>query len=167
MRLHKDDYPKFKQVALFARKRPLRVELDNLIPPPPYQYIEDIPPKTYYVPSIKGPTVFQGADTITDKEIEKHRPHLIEKIKEIMGSSEEIKTLSPLLPLRKGHLVSLITAGVLDGKVENPDGSFILIKGFSERFSYTKTEDNKEITRDTYAVGIWVIEQSGKWYDIY
>ena len=167
VKLYKDDYPKFKQIVLFANKRPLRVESDNLVPAPPYQHIEDVPLKTYYVPSTERPTVFQGTDTITDEEVEKHRPHLVEKIRKIMGSNEEIKSLSPLLPLRKGHLISLITAGVLDGRIENPNGSFILIKGFSERTSHTRVEDGKEITKDTYTVGIRVMEGNGNWYDIY
>lgn len=167
VRLHKNDYPQFKQVALFAKKRPLRVEEGKLTPLPPYQHIEDVEPRIYHVPPTEGPLVFQGSASVTDEEIEKHRPHLVKKIKEIVSDNEEIKTLSPLLPLRKGHLVVLIAAGMLDGKIENPDGGFIVVKGFSERVSHTRIEDHKEITRDTYTIGIRVMEQDGEWYDIH
>jgi hypothetical protein len=74
--------------------------------------------------------------------------------------------LSPLLPLRKGHLTSLLTAGILDGVVDTVDGPMIL-KGFSDRSKSTYYEDDKEITHDTFSVGIRVIEPfKGVWYDI-
>ena len=165
VKLHRDDYPQFKQVVLFAKKRPQRVE-DAESFQPPYHHIEDIEPKAYYVPSTEGPSVFQGSVSVTDEEIEKYRPNLIKKIKEIVSENEKIKSLSPLLPLRKGHLVALITAGMLDGKIEKPGEGFIVVKGFSERISSTRTENDKEITKDTYSVGIRVMEQGGKWYDI-
>lgn len=166
LRLHRKDYPQFKQVVLFGKKRDMRVEDGEAMPSPPYPHIEDVNPGVYRVPFTEGPKVFQGSDSVTDEEIEKNRPRLLEEIKRIVGHAEEIKSLSPLLPLRKGHLIALITAGVLDGKIHNPDGSFILVKGFSERIQDTRTEDDKEITRDTYAVGIRVMEQGGRWYDI-
>jgi len=166
LRLHRKDYPQFKQVVLFGKKRDMRVEDGEAIPLPPYPHIEDVNPGVYHVPSTKGPDVFQGGDSVTDKEIEINRPRLIEEIKKITDYSERIKSVSPLLPLRKGHLVALITAGILDGKIQNTDGSFILVKGFSEKTQSVRIEDNKEITRSTYAVGIRVMEQGGKWYDI-
>jgi hypothetical protein len=57
---------------------------------------------------------------------------------------------------------------MLDGKVETPDGGFILVKGFSDRVvtTWTDEEAGKEITKSTYSVGIRVMEEGGKWYDI-
>ncbi|MEW6571901.1 MAG: hypothetical protein AB1390_12155 [Nitrospirota bacterium] len=70
---------------------------------------------------------------------------------------------SSLIPVFQLHRH---TAGILDGKIQTVDGSFILVKGFSERVSHMRIEDNKEITRNTYAVGIRVMEKGGRWYDI-
>lgn len=166
-RLHRDDYPVFKQVVLFGIKRESRVEEGELIPRPPYlEYIEDIKIRPFIVAPTEGPKVFQGSDAVTDEDIEKNRPKLIEEINKIIGEQKDISNLRPLFPLRKGHLVSLITAGVLDGRIETPGGGFIVIKGFSERVKDTQIEDDLEITRDTYSVGIRVIEEGGKWYDI-
>ena len=74
--------------------------------------------------------------------------------------------MRPILPLRKGHLVSLITAGIIDGRIESADGPMIL-KGFHERKESKQIEQNVEIVRDTFNVGIRVLEpEKGVWYDI-
>ena len=166
-RLHKADFPSYKQVVLFGIKRPLRVE-EGSFPQPPYEYIDDVPcDAPYIVPPTNGPSVFQGNETITDEEVLKNR----EKAESFINQSikklrrGEIRTLSPVLPLRKGHLVSLLTAGGLNGKIQTEDGGFIVVKGFGDRVTTTREEGNAQITRDTYAVGIRVIEPTG-WYDI-
>jgi hypothetical protein len=110
--------------------------------------------------------VFQGTDTITDEEVLNHWPNVVREIESISRRCDGTKQLSPLLPLRKGHLISLLTAGILDGKVDTVDGPMIL-KGFSDRVESKYYEDDKEITHDTFSVGIRVIEpQKGVWYDI-
>jgi len=166
MRLHRKDYPQFKQIVLFGKKKDKRTEDSEITPSLEYPHIEDVEPKRYSVPSTDGPKVFQGGDAVTDEEIQKNYPRLLEEIRRITGCEDGIEAVSPLFPLRKGHLVALITAGVLDGKIQTADGGFILVKGFSERVSHTRIEDNKEITRNTYAVGIRVMEKGGRWYDI-
>jgi hypothetical protein len=165
-RLHRNDYPVFKQVVLFGLKREDRVEEGDLIPPPYSEHIEDLRIKPFIIPPTEGPKVFQGSDAVTEEDIRQNRPKLIEEIKKIIGEQKAIAGLRPLFPLRRGHLVSLVTAGVLDGKIETPGGGFIVIKGFSERSEDTRIEDNVEITRNTYSVDIRVIEEGGRWYDI-
>ncbi len=165
-RLHKEDYPAFRQVVLFGVRRLKRVEDREIIPAPPYAHIEETEPVKYIVPFTEGPAVFQGGSSVTDEDVENNRARLLEEIKRITGYTEDVRGVSPLLPLRKGHLVSLITAGMLDGKIENPDGTFIFIKGFSGRTKDTRQEDDREITRETYRVGIRVMELEG-WYDIH
>jgi hypothetical protein len=86
-------------------------------------------------------------------------------MEKLFGNEDGLRSIKPLLPLRKGHLVALLTAGLLDGRVDTPEGP-IWIKGFSERTSFTRVEDDKEITCSTYSVGIRVLEKGGKWYDI-
>jgi hypothetical protein len=163
-RFPRKEYPRFKQVVLFGVKR----EGSGEISPPPYPHIEDAEPDwTYLVPSTEEPTVFQNGRGVTLEEIEKFRPRLIGEIKKLMGFTNGFR-MRPLLPLRRGHLVALLTAGMLDGKVETSDGGFILVKGFSDRVvtTWTDEEAGKEITKSTYSVGIRVMEEGGKWYDI-
>ena len=166
-RLHKADFPTYRQVVLFGIKRPLRVE-EGLFPKAPYEYIDEVCcDAPYFVPPTEGPSIFQGNETVTDEEVLKNRgkveAFINQSIKNI--KCEEIKALSPILPLRKGHLVSLLTAGGLNGKIQTEDGGFIVVKGFGDRVTTTHEEGNTQITRDTYAVGIRVIEPTG-WYDI-
>jgi hypothetical protein len=166
MRLHRRDYPQFRQVVLFGKKKCKRTEDSEITNLFEYPHIEDVEPKSYPVPSTEGPKVFQGGDAFTDEEIQKNYPRVIEEISSITCHEDKVEAISPLFPLRKGHLIALITAGVLDGKIQTSDGGFILIKGFSERVSHTRIEDNKEITRNTYAIGIRVMDNGGRWYDI-
>lgn len=165
VRATKGDYPAFKQVVLFGNKRKERRETGT-IGSPPYPHIEDVEASSYVVPLTDSPVVFQGTDTVTDEEVVNHWPHLVREIESICRHSDTTTQLSPLLPLRKGHLTSLLTAGILDGKVETVDGPMIL-KGFSDRTQSTYYEDDKEVTHDTFSVGIRVIEPGkGVWYDI-
>jgi hypothetical protein len=165
VRVTKADYPTFKQVVLFGKKRKQRHETGTVMSPP-YPYIEDAEASSYAVPLTNGPGVFQGTDTVTDEEVAGHWPHVVREIESICRKCDATTQLSPLLPLRKGHLTSLLTAGILDGKVDTVDGPMIL-KGFSDRAKSTYYEDEKEITHDTFSVGIRVIEPlRGVWYDI-
>lgn len=168
-RFHSEEYPRFKQAFLIGKKRAKLGEGE--IPPPPYPYIEDKSPSwddsapPFTIPETDGPDVFQGSDAVTDEEVSSNRSRLIEEVVKITGNGEGIGKIKPLLPLRKGHLVALLTAGFLDGRIETPEGS-IWLRGFSDRVSSTRVEDDKQITRYTYSVGIRVIEQGGQWYDI-
>jgi hypothetical protein len=165
VRVARDDYPAFKQVVFFGKKRKERHEAGRMASPP-YPYIDDLDPAEYMVPLTEGPKVFQGTDTVTDEEVIGHWANVIREIASICKQSSVTSQLSPLLPLRKGHLTSLLTAGILDGRVDTVDGPMIL-KGFSDRTKSTYYEDDKEITHDTFSVGIRVIEPfKGVWYDI-
>jgi hypothetical protein len=61
-------------------------------------------------------------------------------------------------------MVSLLTSGVLDGTIETAAGPLI-IKGFSDRIETSTMDEEHEIVRNTFTVGIRVIE-GGRWYDI-
>ncbi len=164
---HRDDYPTYKQVVLFGIKRPDRVENGDEILPPPYPFIEDVDIDIkYLIPSTSGPTVFQGEECITDDEILKNRPILLAEVDRIIGRNKTMgQYLSPVLPLKKAHMISLLTAGIVDGEIDDGIGYPIIIKGFSDRLISKRTEDNKEITKNTYMVGIRVMERT-RWYDI-
>jgi predicted RNA methylase len=164
-RFHRKDYLRFRQAVLIGKRR--GEVCDGEIPPPPYPYIEDEAPldPLYIVPRTEGPKVFQASDSVTDEEIFENRSRLIQEMEKLLGNEDGLRSIKPLLPLRKGHLVALLTAGLLDGRVDTPEGP-IWIKGFSERTSFTRVEDDKEITCSTYSVGIRVLEKGGKWYDI-
>ena len=162
-----NEFPRFKQVVFFGVKREGRG--CGSIPPPPYPHLEDVDhdeSALYRIPPTEGPEVVQGGKEITPEDIEKFSPRLLDEVRKLMGSEENLK-LKPLLPLRKGHLIALLTAGILDGKIETQEG-FILVRGFSDRVisTWVDEESNKEITRNTYSVGIRVMEEGGAWYDI-
>jgi hypothetical protein len=136
------------------------------MPSPPYSYIEDTDlDSQFLIPSTEEPRVFQGTDSVTDEEVLSNRSQLILEVMKLMKNEDGLRKIKPLLPLRKGHLVTLLTAGFLDGRVETSEEP-IWIKGFSDRTSCVRTEDDKEITCNTYSIGIRVLEKGGKWYDI-
>jgi len=168
-RLHRKDFPTFKQVVLFGIKRSSRVEVWEELPPPPYPYIEDVTVQPYVIPSTSGSEIFQMKEAVTEEDIIAYRSRLLAELEKIRGKFESVNYyLSPLFPLRKGHLVTLLTAGALDGKIDTPEG-YLLVKGFSERIQYTIEKDDTLITTDTYNVCVRVIEMSNEnftWYDI-
>ncbi len=166
VKAHGHDYPQFKQVVLFGVKKEARTETGTF-PDGPYPYIEDVEPKYYEVPPTNPPEVFQGEDSVTDEDIAKNSPRLYSEITRIARTFRDAKALSPIIPLRKAHLVCLITAGVLDGKIDDGKGGFLLLKGFTERVEHTRVEDDKEITTCTYNVGIRAINpDEGRCYEI-
>ena len=166
-RIHKTDYPVFKQVVLYGYKRKRRVEDGEPILPPPYPYIEESPKEVYFLPETEGPTVFQIGDNITDKEIEDNATFVREKLSGIYKISKDInKKISPLLPLKNGHLIALLSSGALNGEIKDND-NHIVIKGFSTRTEIKTETDHEVIIKDTYSVGIRVIEVNrGEWYDV-
>lgn len=167
VRVHRDDYPRYKQAIMFARKTADKgYSKLSTFPKKPYQYIEEVTPLVYTVPYTTGPQIFQGTDAVTEEEILANRNNVLRQIEQVAGTFTGVATVRPLLPLRKGHLISLITAGVIDGTLDSIDGPLI-IKGFHERKEETRQEDDVEITKLTFNVGIRVMEPSkGAWYDI-
>ena len=163
MRVARQDYPRFNQVVLFARKRP-----EGFPEPLPraVSYIDQEEPHVYTIPATAGPAIFQGDDTVTEDEIRGNWPKLMRILQEISRDAGGAVQLSPILPLRKGHMVSLLTSGVLDGAIETSSGALI-VKGFSDRVetSTVDEEEECEIVRNMFSVGIRVIE-GGRWYDI-
>jgi len=165
-RFTRTDYPAFKQIALFGVKR--AESLVGRLPGPPYPYIEDTDDIIYKVPSGPPPQVFE-LQGIRPEDIQGYRSTaLMCLVETVCGSRREDNILSPLFPLRKGHLVSLLMSGVLNGKLE--DGTKKLVfKCFTERHKTTRTVEDcgemKEITNDSYVSGIRVIER-GRWYDV-
>ncbi|MFN3480534.1 MAG: DUF6094 domain-containing protein [Thermodesulfovibrionales bacterium] len=165
-RLSVEDYPRFKQVVLFGVKRSERVEdPEEVFSPPPYQHIEVSNISPYIVPVTDGPTIFQAGDGVTEEDVRKNRENVLKKLKEIgFLQDTESLTIRPIFPLRKGHLVSLITCGVINGKVEIGD-NFLVIKGFSDRVETVRETDKEKIITNTYRVGIRVMGPDG-WYDV-
>lgn len=162
----REDYPAFKQVVLFGVKRDEGSE--GYLPRSPYPFIEDSDGVSYSAPPGLHPQVFE-LQGIRPEDIEKYKPTATKNLIEtVSGIHTEEQVLSPLFPLRKGHLVSLLMSGVLNGKLEDR-GEKIVFKCFTERTQNTReVEDGgetKEITTDSYSSGIRVIER-GQWYDV-
>ena len=158
VRVHREDYPLFKQAIMFAKRQgDTGCTRLSVFPEKPYHHIEDIAPSYYTAPYTTGPDIFQGTDAVTDEDVLLNRANVLREIQQIAGKHTGIDKLRPLLPLRKGHLVSLITAGIIDGRIESIDGPMV-IKGFHERKEEVRVEDDVEITKETFNVGIRVIE---------
>jgi len=164
-RFTRDEYPVFKQVALFGVKAEKESEGGTL--PTEYPYIEDTEGDyRYTIPSGKEPTVFE-LKGMTEEEIVLLRRDSIKDITNaLQGTEDEIgRVLSPIFPLKKGHLVSLLMSGVLNGRLTED----VIFKCFTrrDRTEHEIEEDgkNKKITLDTYVSGIRVVER-GRWYDV-
>ena len=169
-RFSRGDYPNFKQAALFGIKRQSEAE-DGIFPQAPYPHIEDTVTNgsnfVYNVPPGHDPQVFE-LQGIRQEEIDAFKDTAMKNIMETLYGIQKSdrKILSPLFPLRKGHLVSLLMSGVLNGKL-NSNGNELVFKCFTER-QRTERQDytnEKKITTDTYISGIRVMER-GKWYDV-
>lgn len=162
----RDDYPAFRQAVLFGVKR--KEEAEGRLLAPPYPHIEDAETTIYKVRPADTPHIFE-MQGIRPEDIEGYRPAALKCLAETFGDRQkDDNVLSPLFPLRKGHLVSLLMSGVLNGKLE--DGAKKLVfKCFTERHRTTRTVEEggemKEITSDSYTSGIRVIER-GRWYDV-
>jgi len=172
-RIVEEEYGRFKQAVLFGRKRAVRSDVPPDLPRPPYPYMPEFykpaPVPTYEIPCTTGPSVFTGRTVVSDEDIVSAGAETRAMIRKLLLKDRLQGALSPLFPLRKGHLISLITAGFLNGRVTTGTGvmDFILIKGYSERVSSVRTEGDREITTETYRVGVRVIDpRAGRWYDI-
>ncbi len=169
-RFTKEDYPLFKQVALFGIKRAVEAD-EGEFPKGSYPHIEDSGDDLIYtIPPGKEPAVFE-LKGISEKDIHSYKPAALQNLFEAIHRGSEksgVNLLSPIFPLRKGHLVSLLMSGVLNGDLKTK-GNHLVFKCFTERSRSTRTEKagqtTKEITLDTYISGIRVIERS-KWYDV-
>ncbi len=156
----KEDFPAFRQVVLFGVKK--ENEEENF-PKPPYPHIEDMD-FTYNVPEGSRLRIFE-LQGLRPEDIHSYRAVAEKNIMEtIFGVESNVAALSPLFPLRKGHLVSLLMSGVLNCELKEEK---IVFKCFTERSRSIRLEeeDDKEITTDTYVSGIRVIEK-GRWYDV-
>ena len=173
-RIHPEEFQRFKQVLVCGIKNDRRTET-GILPAPPYDYMQAYE-MHYTIPVTSGPKVFQGTATITDEDIIKHRQVACEVIARELGKLDIIdKRLSPILKPRKGHLVSQITGGTLDGVLPSRNEAeepMLIVKGYSERSISVSVDEDKgiEITRDTYSTGIRVIKRNNDggmyWYDV-
>ena len=165
-RFTRDEYPVFKQVALFGVKANKESECGGTLQTE-YPYIEDTGGDYLYtVPPGKEPTVFE-LKGMTEEEIFSLREYSIKDIENaLQGTEDETnRVLSPIFPLKKGHLVSLLMSGVLNGRLTED----VIFKCFTRRdiTEHEIEEDGKikKITLDTYVSGIRVVER-GMWYDV-
>jgi hypothetical protein len=174
-RLIKSEYLQFRHIVLLALKRPKPVEPERAerFPVGPYlhldEYDEERDSEPYLIPSTAAPTVFQSGDTITDKDLHEDQPRLQKELSHLlMLQGQEMDQLSPLLPLRRGHLCAKLISGALNGRLTTPEGDLV-IKGYSQRVCATRVdeEEGKEITTDAPAPGIRILNLArSKWYDV-
>lgn len=167
VKINENYYPQFKQIVLFAIKRAKENEDLGLVPQPPYEYIDNTPAVefTYKIPESANAIEIFETKKLMPSDIKKFKDNAIKSIREITNSFTTTQQKSPIFPLRKGHLVSLLMSGVLNGTLQTDTNNEITFKCFTERKKTTVEIDNKEITTDTYTSGIRIIER-GKWYDI-
>lgn len=164
-RFTRGDYPAFRQVVLFAVKLKEDTE-KGVFPLGDYSHIEDSSERDiYHVPLSEKPEVFE-LKGITPEEIHNHRETAAKKIADtiIPGRTSGQKALSPIFNLRKGHMVSQLMSGVLNGSLRS-NGKDMVFKCYTDRSRSEREEEGKLITTDTYISGIRVIER-GQWYDV-
>jgi 16S rRNA G966 N2-methylase RsmD len=167
-RFTREDYPVFKQVVLFGVKKKEEETADYSKMPLSYPHIEDTQgDATYSIPCVQHPKIFE-LEGMTEEEIAARREESIGDVKNaLLGPMEtNSKILSPIFPLRKGHLLSILMSGVLNGKLSED----IYFKCYTQRCKTVREEvDEKEnskiITTDSHQSGIRVIER-GNWYDV-
>jgi SAM-dependent methyltransferase len=165
-RFTRKDYPNFKQAALFGIKRNDDNE-NGAFPIGPYLHIEDSvnDGQAYHVHPGNPPDVFE-LKTITVEDIRLFQDKAMQNIAETISSLQTAgaNIISPIFPLRRGHLVSLLMSGVLNGKLQS-NGKTLVFKCFTDRQKSVREEDAKQITTDSYISGIRVMEK-GRWYDV-
>jgi hypothetical protein len=164
-RFTREDYPNFKQVVIFAIKLKEDTE-KGVFPAGDYQHIEDTPSDgIYHVPATEKPDVFELRG-ITPEEILSYRNTAVKNITNTINPActFEHTALSPIFNLRKGHMVSQLMSGVLNGEL-NSNGKNMVFKCYTDRSRSAREEEGKIITTDTYISGIRVIEK-GRWYDV-
>ena len=161
-RFTRTEYPAFRQVVMFAVKK--KGEDDRTMFPSEYPFIEDVSGTVYTIPEGVAPQVFELKE-MTDEEILAIKPRTISHIRDCLRmSSTTENVLSPLFPLKKGHMVSLLMSGILNGKIGD-----VVIKCYTDRVVNERVEEHngeiKRIETHTYISGIRVIER-GRWYDV-
>lgn len=172
-RLAAVDYPAFRQVVVVAVRRdrpPTREDLDAVRRWREADWSsldERHPEDPYIIPVTSGPRQFEMPCAVSPEAIKDDRAGLRRTLGTLLGWDRGPATsVSPLLPLRTGHLVSLLTAGYLDGRVAN---GTLVIKGYARRRQTVRIDEErgKAITTDTYAVGIRVLDlEDRRWYDL-
>jgi SAM-dependent methyltransferase len=165
-RFTRKDYPNFKQVVLFGIKS--KDDNENCVfPAGPYPHIEDTvnDGQEYHVHPGNTPDVFE-LKGITLEDIQAFQDKAIQNIADTISSLQNMggNIISPIFPLRKGHLVSLLMSGVLNGKLHS-NGKVLVFKCFTDRQRSMREVDSKQITTDSYVSGIRVMEK-GRWYDV-
>lgn len=172
-RLAPADYPAFRQVVVVAarRHRPPSERDEAAIRrwrEANWPHLDDRPPTDpYAMPATPPPSRFEMPCAVRAETIAADRPALAHTLATVLGWDRGPATsVRPLLPLRTGHVVALLTAGYLNGRVA--DGTLV-IKGYARRHQTVRIDEErgKEITTDTYAVGIRVLDLANRrWYDL-
>lgn len=164
-RFTRGDYPAFKQVVLFGTKLKEDTE-KGVFPDGDYQHIEDAPgDDVYHVSAAERPTVFEMKG-ISPDEVLTYKDTAVKNIIDTihLECASEHRALSPIFNLRKGHMVSQLMSGVLNGEL-NSNGKDMVFKCYTDRSRSEREEEGKVITTDTYISGIRVVER-GQWYDV-
>ena len=79
----------------------------------------------------------------------------------IVFSSRKHNEISPLMPLREGHLAMLLASGMMNGEVVGEDGVRLVVKGSVRKVQDTQVEESetetKYITTDRYEITVRAI----------
>jgi len=79
----------------------------------------------------------------------------------IVFSSKRHNEISPLMPLREGHLAMLLASGMMNGEVIGEDGQRLVVKGSVRKVQNTHVEESetetKYITTDRYEITVRAI----------
>lgn len=159
-------FERFHQVILFAIKKDEK-ELKMSEIPEMFEYVDKVkefPFRYDDLPESDTIAVFE-MQGLTDEEILNYRETAVQNIKKAteLEIPDATKHLSPIFPLRKGHLLAYITSGALNGIMVGDK----VIKSFSIRNRIEIETDEEIITKDTYQTVLRVIDITKEaWYDV-
>jgi len=123
------------------------------------------PEQVYHLPVLEpGPYIFRHNEPpIEEVEKEVREAGLLESVfRELYRSYSHRR---PILPLRRGHLVSLLAAGGINGVVEK-DGERYLIKGITTKETKKHETAEEVIVREKIKTRINILSSKGQYMEV-
>lgn len=169
------EYETFHQVVVLASKKEIPkfdvAQVERLIrTAESAAQLPEHPDFHYEIPFTKGPRYFRDSNpTIKEASKDLSSSTLEKDISALLDAPILLEKVPTLMPVKIGHLATLLTAGCVNGLVEK-NGRKILVKGYAHRVTTTQKEQLeskvkvKEIEHTT--VGIRFFDESGQLFDV-
>lgn len=166
-----DEY-NFKQIVLFGIKKKESYRDEELA-----NHLKELGTNDKLIPTIK-PTehpIYELPESKRKIIFRNNYPSDEELIRDIKSIGFHQDTLNklyrptivkrPILPLRRGHLVTLLASGLINGVFEK-DGKKVLLKGKTEKKTEKIKTEDETIYRDKIVSIIYGINEDGKLFKV-